>query len=89
MGRGFNSSDVAVWLKVQIAAGRMSRYSGTGEIDQLASRLGVSPQTISRAFRLAAAGSGGAAPAYGNGSNGYRSFAELVDRIVMSDRRAG
>ena len=45
-----SSDDVAVWLRFQIAAGRLSDDADSSEISALAQKLGVTVATISAAF---------------------------------------
>ena len=44
------SDDVAVWLRFQIAAGRLSDDADSSKMNQLAQKLGVTVATISEAF---------------------------------------
>ena len=80
-----SSDDVAVWLRFQIAAGRLSDDADSSQLNALAHKLGVTVATISAAYdRVCGADSRppGAARTYGRE---YSAVASLIDQIVELD----
>ena len=82
-----SSDDVAVWLRFQIAAGRLSNDADSSQLSALAHKLGVTVATISAAYdRVCDADterrSPGAARTYGSE---YSAVASLIDQIVELD----
>lgn len=82
-----SSDDVAVWLRFQIAAGRLPDAADFAQMDELARKLGVTVGTISAAYdRIRGAGAG--CPAHGGvraRRGGFSTIAHLVDEIVELD----
>ena len=90
MGRGLTSREVAVWLRLQIAAGRLPRDANLDDIQRLARRLGVSEETLSDAFVQLESDMDQDWSRHSNGgANGYRTVADLIDEIASCERRAG
>ena len=81
------SDDVAVWLRFQIAAGRLSDDADSSQIDALARKLGVTVATISDAFeQLCDTGAECRARAtVRTRGNGFDTVATLIDQIVELD----
>ena len=81
------SDDVAVWLRFQIAAGRLSDDADSSQIDALARKLGVTVATISDAFeQLCDTGAECRAhAAVRTRGNGFDTVAALIDQIVELD----
>lgn len=81
------SDDVAVWLRFQIAAGRLSDDADSSQIDALARKLGVTVATISDAFeQLCDTGAECRAhTAVRTRGNGFDTIATLIDQIVELD----
>ena len=82
-----SSDDVAVWLRFQIAAGRLSDDADSARMSELARKLGVTEATMSAAYdRVCGAGAGCPAPgAMRNRRGGFSAVAHLVDEIVELD----
>ena len=88
MSSVLTSSDVAVWLRFQIAAGRLEECSDPPAISALARKLGVRAAVVSAAYdQLRRTGEGTC------GNRGMQRFsgqfdavADLVDQIVALDR---
>lgn len=82
-----SSDDVAVWLRFQIAAGRLSDAADSAQMSELARKLGVTVATISAAYeRICSTGAG--CPAHGavrTRRGGFSAVANLVDEIVELD----
>ena len=81
------SDDVAVWLRFQIAAGRLSDDVDSSQVDVLARKLGVSAATVSAAYGQICDTSPerraqGTVRIHGNG---FSAVATLVDQIVELD----
>ena len=82
-----SSDDVAVWLRFQIAAGRLSNAADSSQMNALAQKLGVTVATISAAYdRICSASAecrahGAARTRHG----GFSEVANLVDQIVELD----
>lgn len=79
--------DVAVWLRFQIAAGRLSDDADSSQLNSLAHKLGVTVATISAAYDQVCDGdteyrSLGAVRAHGGE---YSAVASLIDEIVELD----
>ena len=79
--------DVAVWLRFQIAAGRVSDDADSSQLSSLAHKLGVTVATISAAYDQVCDGdtecrSPGAVRAHGSE---YSAVASLIDEIVELD----
>ena len=79
--------DVAVWLRFQIAAGRVSDDADSSQLNSLAHKLGVTVATISAAYDQVCDGhtenrSPGAVRAHGSE---YSAVASLIDEIVELD----
>lgn len=79
--------DVAVWLRFQIAAGRLSGDADSSQLNSLAHKLGVTVATISAAYDQACDGNRedrapGAARSPGSE---YSAVASLIDEIVELD----
>ena len=82
-----SSDDVAVWLRFQIAAGRLSDDADSSEISALAQKLGVTVATISAAFDQLC-DTGAECRAHGavrTHANGFNTVASLIDQIVELD----
>ena len=82
-----SSDDVAVWLRFQIAAGRLSDDADSSQMSQLARKLGVTVATISRAYDQvgdARAGCASHAAVRARGG-GFSAVAHLIDQIVELD----
>ena len=82
-----SSDDVAVWLRFQIAAGRLSDDADSSQMNALARKLGVTVATISAAYeQVCEAGTErwppGAARIHGGE---YDAVASLIDQIVELD----
>ncbi|MGI9385332.1 MAG: hypothetical protein ACR2PO_19450 [Methyloligellaceae bacterium] len=84
-----SSEDVALWLRFQIAAGRLSRTSDLANRAHLSARLGVSPETIAQAYDLISDPEDPSADLRQSdaGGNGYRAFAKLLDKIASISAR--
>ena len=82
-----SSDDVAVWLRFQIAAGRLSDDADSARMSELARKLGVTVATMSAAYdRVCGTGAGCPAPgAVRNRRGGFSAVAHLVDEIVELD----
>ena len=81
------SDDIAVWLRFQIAAGRLSDAVDSSQVEVLARKLGVSAATISAAYGQVCdtrpqPRAHGAIHIHGNG---FSTVATLVDEIVELD----
>lgn len=82
-----SSDDVAVWLRFQIAAGRLSGEADSSQMDALARKLGVTMATISAAYDQvfdARAECPSRAAVQTRGS-GFNAVANLIDQIVELD----
>ena len=82
-----SSDDVAVWLRFQIAAGRLSDDADSSQMNALARKLGVTVATISAAYdQVCEADTDrwppGAARTHGGE---YDAVASLIDQIVELD----
>ena len=82
-----SSDDVAVWLRFQIAAGRLTDDADLSQMNVLARKLGVTVGTISAAFdQVCDKGVGrrahGAVRPHGSG---FSTVASLIDQIVELD----
>ena len=82
-----SSDDVAVWLRFQIAAGRLSDDADSSEMDQLAQKLGVTVATISQAYDQVGDASANCASfdTVRMRGGGFRAVAHLIDQIVELD----
>lgn len=90
MGRGFTSSDVAVWLRFQIAAGRLAEDWRSDQLESLSRRLGVSMETLSDAISLIASKRDGECPkAECTDPDGYRIVADLIEEIAATEQSFG
>lgn len=82
-----SSDDVAVWLRFQIAAGRLSNDADSAQMSELARKLGVTVATVSAAYdRICGTDAG--CPAHGAvriHRGGFSTVAHLVDEIVELD----
>ena len=82
-----SSDDVAVWLRFQIAAGRLSDDADFPQMNELARKLGVTVATISAAYdQICSAGAG--CRVHGvvhTGRGRFSAVANLVDEIVELD----
>lgn len=79
--------DVAVWLRFQMAAGRLSDAVDSSQIDVLARKLRVSAATVSAAYGQVCE-TGPEHRTQGTvhiHSNGFSAVATLVDQIVELD----
>ncbi len=47
-----NSRDISLWLRFQIAAGRLGNGKGLPAVDALSERLGVSADTVREAYQM-------------------------------------
>lgn len=85
MGRCLTSGDVAVWLRVQIAAGRVSRQASLGDLKRLSHCLSVDEETVSAAFVLIDDDYSQVlcGPSLGT-EGGYRMVADLIDQIASA-----
>ena len=82
-----SSDDVAVWLRFQIAAGRLSDDADSSQMNALAQKLGVTVATISAAYDQVCDvdtghRSSGATRAHGSE---FSAVASLIDQIVELD----
>ena len=82
-----SSDDVAVWLRFQIAAGRLSDGADSSQMDVLAQKLGVTVATISAAYEQVCDAS---AERHSHGrvrdhTGGFSAVASLIDQIVELD----
>lgn len=85
MGRCLTSSDVAVWLRVQIAAGRVSRQASLVDLQRLSRRLAVDEETVSAAFVLINDGYSQVLHGPSHVVEGdYRMVADLIDQIASA-----
>ena len=82
-----SSDDVAVWLRFQIAAGRLSDGADTSQMDALARKLGVTVATISTAYDQVCDGRAQCAShaLARTRSSEFRAVANLIDQIVELD----
>ena len=82
-----SSDDVAVWLRLQIAAGRIPGDADSSHVHILARKLGVSVATISAAYEQLCSASAGcrARQAALVRHSGFSTVARLVDQIVELD----
>ena len=82
-----SSDDVAVWLRFQIAAGRLTDDADLSRMNVLARKLGVTVGTISAAFdQVCDQGARRRAPgAIRPHGSGFRTVASLIDQIVELD----
>ena len=82
-----SSDDVAVWLRFQIAAGRLSDDADSSQMNALAHKLGVTVATISAAYdRVCDADAECRSPAAVRAHGGeYSAVASLIDQIVELD----
>ena len=81
------SDDVAVWLRFQIAAGRVSDDADSSKMNQLAQKLGVTVATISEAFGQVSEARANCVShdAVRTRGGGFSAVAHLIDRIVEFD----
>jgi len=82
-----SSDDVAVWLRFQIAAGRLSDDADSSQINALALKLGVTVATVSAAYAQVC-DMGAECRAHGAvGTRGreFSTVASLIDQIVELD----
>ena len=82
-----NSDDVAVWLRFQIAAGRLSDDADSSQMNALAHKLGVTVATISAAYgQVCDADTERRSPGTDRALGGeYSAVASLIDQIVELD----
>ena len=79
--------DVAVWLRFQIAAGRLSDDADSSQMNALAHKLGVTVATISAAYdQVCDANTQRRSPGTDPAPGGeYSVVASLIDQIVELD----
>lgn len=79
--------DVAVWIRFQIAAGRLSDDADFPQLNALAQKLGVTVATISAAYDQICGANAGcrAHEAARTHRGGFSEVASLVDQIVELD----
>ena len=82
-----SSDDVAVWLRFQIAAGRLSDDADSSQMNALAHKLGVTVATISAAYdRVCDADTQRLSPgALQTHGSEFSAVASLIDQIVELD----
>ena len=82
-----SSDDVAVWLRFQIAAGRLPDDADSSQMDRLAQKLGVTVATISQAYDQVCDSSAecGSPEALRTRGGGFSAVANLIDEIVELD----
>ena len=82
-----SSDDVAVWLRFQIAAGRLSGDVDPSRLGVLARKLGVTVATISAAYDQVCDRSGQCRSqlAARTRGGGFGAVANLIDQIVELD----
>ena len=82
-----SSDDVAVWLRFQIAAGRLSDDADSSEMCHLAQKLGVTVATISQAYEQVCGARANCVshdPVRTHGGR-FSAVANLIDQIVELD----
>ena len=82
-----SSDDVAVWLRFQIAAGRLSDDADSSQMNALAQKLGVTVATISAAYDQVCDPDTQRRPPGANRTHGseFSAVASLIDQIVELD----
>ena len=82
-----SSDDVAVWLRFQIAAGRLFDDADSSQMNALAHKLGVTVATISAAYDQVCDADTECRPPRAVRTDGseYSEVASLIDQIVELD----